>query len=91
MAGERKQVAVTGDDEVGLSQQGAFENPIVRLIRENMKVRLGLQDRRCLTDRREKLRDLLIRPVELVRRMLAVSVRMKKDVKRSNRPRTACR
>jgi len=64
MADERKKMAVTGDDDVGLSQQGTFENPIVRLIRENMKVRLGLHDRSRLADRREELLDLLIRPVE---------------------------
>jgi len=64
MADERKKMAVTGDDDVGLSQQGTFENPIVRLIRENMKVRLGLQDRGRLADGREELLDLLIRPVE---------------------------
>ena len=64
MADERKKMAVTGDDDVGLSQQGTFENPIVRLIRENMKVRLGLQDRSRLADGREELLDLLIRLVE---------------------------
>lgn len=64
MAGERKKMAVTGDDDVGLSEEGTFENPIIRLIRENMKVRLGLQDRSRPTDRREELLGLLIRPVE---------------------------
>jgi hypothetical protein len=64
IAGKRKEMAVTGDDDVGLGEEGTLEDPIVRLILENMQMWLSLYGRGRLADRLEELLDLLIRPFE---------------------------
>jgi hypothetical protein len=75
MARERKKMAVAGDDDVGLGQLGAFQNPVIRLIFEEMQVRPGFQHRGGLADGPEKLLDARIGPVELGRSHVAADAR----------------
>lgn len=60
IACKRKEMAITGDDDVGLGEEGTFKDPIVRPILENMQMRLSLYGRGRLADRLEELLDLLI-------------------------------
>ncbi len=56
---------IPSDDKVGLGEDPAFQDSIVRFISEIMEVRFGFQDSGCFADRANQHCDPRIRPSEL--------------------------
>ena len=57
---QRKQMLVSRHNQVGLGKECTFQDSIVRLIFENMNVRLGLDDCGGFADGAEELLDLVV-------------------------------